>query len=217
MRVAILSSGGKDSSAAIWWAQCQGWEVTHLVTVIITGDDSLTFQIPGTKLVKYQSLLVDCEWLPVLSSGLEKQEMKDLEVVLSNLDIDGVVTGALRSDYQKNRIERTCENIGICSFSPLWHQNIRAHMEGLVSNGFEIMITAVSCEGLSDKWLGTILDKDKLRELGELSEKYRFNFDGEGGEYETLVVAGPHMSGRLDVDYTKHWDGKRGYLEIKVV
>ena len=121
------------------------------------------------------------------------------------------------SPYQKNRIERTCENIGICSFSPLWHQNIRAHMEGLVSNGFEIMITAVSCEGLSDKWLGTILDKDKLRELGELSEKYRFNFDGEGGEYETLVVAGPHMSGRLDVDYTKHWDGKRGYLEIKVV
>ena len=110
MRVAILSSGGKDSSAAIWWAQCQGWEVTHLVTVMITGDDSLTFQIPGTKLAKYQAHLVDCEWLPVLSSGLEQQEMKDLEVALSNLDIDGVVTGALRSDYQKNRIEITCEN-----------------------------------------------------------------------------------------------------------
>lgn len=217
MRVAILSSGGKDSSAAIWWAQCQGWEVTHLVTVIITGDDSLTFQIPGTELVEHHSHLCDCEWIPVYSSGLEQQEMKDLEVSLSNLDIEGVVTGALRSDYQKNRIERVCEKLGICSFTPLWHQNIKSHMRGLVSNGFEIMITSVSCEGLCDKWLGSILDVGKLNELDELSKKYRFNFDGEGGEYETLVVAGPHMNGRLKVDYVKHWDGKRGNLELKVI
>ncbi|MEJ6716338.1 MAG: TIGR00289 family protein, partial [Euryarchaeota archaeon] len=32
MRVAVLSSGGKDSAAAWWWAQCRGWDVAYLVT-----------------------------------------------------------------------------------------------------------------------------------------------------------------------------------------
>ena len=47
MRVAILSSGGKDSAAAWWWATCQGWDVNYLVTVVINGEDSMMFQIPG--------------------------------------------------------------------------------------------------------------------------------------------------------------------------
>ena len=55
MRVAILSSGGKDSSAAWWWATCRGWEVTHLVTMIVEGKDSLMFQIPGTEIVGHQA------------------------------------------------------------------------------------------------------------------------------------------------------------------
>ena len=55
VKVAVLSSGGKDSSAAIWWAQCKGWEVSHLVTMIVEGEDSWMFQIPGTQLVPASS------------------------------------------------------------------------------------------------------------------------------------------------------------------
>tara|TARA_B100000941_G_scaffold290417_1_gene272364 strand:- start:974 stop:1627 length:654 start_codon:yes stop_codon:yes gene_type:complete len=214
MRVAILSSGGKDSSAAIWWAKCKGWEVTHLVTVTISGEDSMTFQIPGTHLVEYQSVLCNCSWLQVISSGIEDIEMLELQNALSSLEIDGLVSGALRSDYQKNRIERMCENLRIHSFTPIWHQNVRNHMFELIDNGFEIMITSVSCDGLSDGWLGKILDYESLLELESLSQKYRFNFDGEGGEYETLVISGPHMNGRLRIESQKVWDGKRGHLEI---
>ena len=76
------------------------------------------------------------------------------------------------------------------------------------------MISGVSSEGLGKEWLGHILTADSLAELSLLASKYRFNVDGEGGEYETLVTAGPHMTGSLDLQYEIHWDGVRGHLEF---
>ena len=210
--MAVLSSGGKDSSAAIWWTQCKGWDITHLVTMIVEGNDSWMFQIPGTSLVEEQAKLFDYDWLPVITQGFQEEEISDLENALSQLKIDGIVSGAIRSDYQKSRLERMCERLDIKSFTPLWHQSSDSHMDGLVSNGFKVMITGVSSEGLTDEWLGHILTTESLLRLKSLAAKYRFNFDGEGGEYETLVVAGPHMKGSLDLGYKKEWDGVRGHL-----
>ena len=90
MRVAVLSSGGKDSAAAWWWATCRGWEVTHLVTVRITGGDSWMFQVPGTHLVKHQAELAGIPWIEVESKGIqediiERGNVKDLEKFLNNL------------------------------------------------------------------------------------------------------------------------------------
>ena len=58
------------------------------------------------------------------------------------------------------------------------------------------------------------MDELIARKLKNLASKYRFNVDGEGGEYETLVVAGPHMKGELKLDFDIHWDGVRGHLEF---
>ena len=96
MRVAILSSGGKDSSAAWWWAMCRGWEVTHLVTMIVEGDDSMMFQIPGTEIVGHQAKLSGTTWVPVNTQGIEDLEVVELEQSLTNLSIDALVCGALR-------------------------------------------------------------------------------------------------------------------------
>ena len=217
MRVAVLSSGGKDSAAAWWWAICRGWEVTHLVTVRITGDDSWMFQVPGTHLVEHQAKLAGVQWVEVPSKGQQEIEISDLESVLSTLDIDGVVSGALRSDYQKSRIERMAERLNIKSWTPLWHQSSQAHMHGLIDNGFEVFITGVSCEGLGEEWIGRTLDSSSLEKLESLAEKYRFNVDGEGGEYETLVTGGPHLPGTLRLNGSVVWDGVRGTFEIESV
>ena len=55
MRVAILSSGGKDSAAAWWWAMCKGWDIAALVTMRVVGGDSMMFQVPGTEIVQHQA------------------------------------------------------------------------------------------------------------------------------------------------------------------
>ena len=214
MRVAVLSSGGKDSAAAWWWAQCKGWDVVALVTVDITGGDSWMFQIPGTHLVEHQAKVAGAPWMNVATPGVQEEEIDDLQSALSTLDIDGIVSGALRSDYQKSRLERMAERLGIRSWTPLWHQDSLQHMRGLVEHGFEIMITSVSCEGLDESWIGSVLTTKSLDLLEQRSKAFRFNVDGEGGEYETLVIAGPHLEGRLHVQGTVRWDGTRGTFEF---
>ena len=187
------------------------------MTVLITGEDSWMFQIPGTDIVEKQAELAGLNWLSVNSEGIQELEILDLEKKLHDLNIDGLVSGAIRSDYQKSRIELMCERLGIKSWTPLWHQSSLGHMRGLVSNGFGVMITSVACEGLTEKWIGHILTEDSLIEMEELSERFRFNVDGEGGEYETIVVYGPHFDGLLEISGETSWDGRRGELKIDSV
>lgn len=214
MRVAVLSSGGKDSAAAWWWAMCKGWDITHIVTVVVDGEDSHMFQIPGVEIVRHQAKLAGINYLEVHTEGIENEEIKDLQLALQKIDIDALVCGALRSDYQKSRIERMCQDLGVISYTPLWHQSPQEHLSGLVANGFGVMITSVACDGLDESWLGKILDEGSLSKLIDLSSKFRFNVDGEGGEYETLVVSGPHFEGDIKIDGMSRWSGTRGEFHI---
>lgn len=212
MRVAVLSSGGKDSASAWWWATCRGWDVVALVTVSITGEDSPMFQIPSTHLVQKQAELAGLDWVNVRTSGEAPADLDDLEKALSALEIDGFVSGALRSDYQKSRLERMAERLALKSWTPLWHQSGLNHVKHMIEHGFEIMITGVSAEGLDEGWLGHTLTPSSFERLAALAQRYRFHVEGEGGEYETLVVAGPHMDGRLEVTGEVVWDGVRGHV-----
>ena len=240
VRVAVLSSGGKDSTYACWWAIMQGWQVEAMVTVHITSDDSMMFQLPNTSLAGLQAHSIGTSWLPILSDGTENDEIEDLEngirggtdvivafdkvkndtesinfpsdLVLQteDLEIDALVVGALRSDYQKTRIERTCEKLGLISYCPIWHHNPEEHMNSLIEHGFDVRIVSVSTDGLGEEWLGKKITRDSLGELTRISTKYRFNLDGEGGEFETIVVDAPHMSQPIAVSGHSNWKGNRG-------
>ena len=243
MKVAILASGGKDSTYAAWWAGLQGWEVVSLVTVLVRGEDSMMFQLQNSWIAGLQAYSIGTSWKPVFSDGVEEKEIVDLEMALCGngnvtlsienvwpegveipkdleihkgpLEIDGLVVGALRSDYQKTRIERMCERLGIRSFCPLWHKDQFEHMESLVEHGFEVVFTSVSTEGMDERWIGSKLDEDALNELKEASREFRFNLDGEGGEFETIVTDAPHMKRKILLDGEVIWHGSRGVLELK--
>ncbi len=217
MRIAVLSSGGKDSSAAWWWAMCRGWDIVAVVTVDIQDGDSHMFQVPSTQWVEVQAKLADVPWLKVAASGTVEDEIHALENALSELEIDAVVSGALRSDFQKERLECMCQRLNLHSFSPLWHQTPIEHLSGMVETGFEIMLTSVSCEGMDHTWLGHVLTEASLKHLHELSNKYRFNVDGEGGEYETFVLGGPIWSRSLKVDGEEEHTASRGVYTIHSV
>ena len=243
MRVAILASGGKDSTYAAWWAGLQGWEVVSLVTVLVRGEDSMMFQLQNSWIAGLQAYSIGTSWKPVFSDGEEEKEIGDLEMALCGkgdvtlsvenvwpegvevpkdldihkgpLEIDGIVVGALRSDYQKTRIERMCERLGVRSFCPLWHKDQFEHMESLVEHGFEVVFTSVSTEGMDERWIGSKLDEGSLKELKEASREFRFNLDGEGGEFETIVTDAPHMKRKILLDGEVVWHGSRGVLELK--
>ncbi|MBV64139.1 MAG: TIGR00289 family protein [Rickettsiales bacterium] len=212
MKVAVLASGGKDSTYASWWALMQGWSLEAMITVKITGDDSMMFQLQNTEIAKFQAKSIGVKWIEVNSSGIENEEIYELEDEIRKIQgsLDAIVVGALRSDYQKTRIERMCERLGLISFSPLWHHSPSEHMNSLIEHGFDVRIVSVSSEGLDEKWLGKRITEDSLKELTILSEKYRFNLDGEGGEFETITLNAPHFEKTIICEGENSWDGVRG-------
>ena len=242
MKVAVLASGGKDSTYAAWWAELQGWEVVSLVTVLVQGDDSLMFQVQNSWIAGLQASSMGTSWKPVFSNG-EEGEIDDLEMAIRGerdpsealddywpegvdipenleihtgpLEIDGIVVGALRSDYQKTRIEMMCERLGIRSFCPLWHKDPFNHMESLLVHGFEVVFTSVSTDGMDERWVGKNLDWVSLGLLARISKEFRFNLDGEGGEFETIVVGAPHMRRKILLEGETIWKGPRGVLKVK--
>ena len=243
MKVAILASGGKDSTYSAWWSTLQGWDISCIVTVGVTGQDSMMFQLENTSIAGLQACSMGVPWLPVSSKGVEGMEILDLEraflgeidpleelemiwpkeferpegmaIFSGKLQIDGIVTGALRSDYQKTKLEMMCERLGVRSFSPIWHKSAKSHMSSLVNHGFGVVFTSVSTEGMDERWLGKELDMDSLETLEELSNRYRFNLDGEGGEFETIVVRAPHMKGTIVFDGQNNWEISRGHMKMK--
>jgi len=215
MNVAVLFSGGKDSNYALYWALNQGWDVSYLVSVVPARDDSFMYHVPAIELTGLQA---ECIGIPLIKepvSGEKEREVEELEKILSKLDIDGIVSGAVESEYQKTRIDTICENLGFKSFSPLWHKKPITLLGDILSAGFEVMVVGVSAEGLDGTWLGKVLDEEALTDLSTLQKKFGVHPAGEGGEYETTVLDGSTYKKRIEVLASeKKWDKQSGTLGI---
>jgi len=217
MRVASLISGGKDSLYSTYIAIQYGWEITHAVTI---KPRRLSWMY-HTENVHLANFIAGSMGIPLVErhTDAEKEdELDELESALRSIDIDGVISGAIASEYQRTRIERVCHRLGIKSFTPLWHKNGDTLLKEMVDAEFKTMIVAVAAEGLGEEWLGREIDMDCIKELEKVREKYGINISGEGGEYETFVLDCPLYSKKLAIDEVeKEWDGGRGVLNIKSI
>ena len=211
MRAIALFSGGKDSTYSIYLAMQQGFEIEKLVTIYPKREDSYMYHIPAIERTKYQARAMDIEQ-DIYKIGDDEAELKD---VLSNYDVDAVISGAIASNYQKTKIEEVCTELGFLSYAPLWGKSQEMLLQDMLLADFKIMIVAVAAYGLDESFLGKIIDENILAKLIELEKKYKINVSGEGGEYETFVIDAPIFKKRLKVEnYSVFWDGMRGHIDI---
>ena len=78
----------------------QGWSVEALITVHITTDDSMMFQLPNTSLAGLQAASIGVPWLPILSSGQEEEEIIDLESgIRGSTDVATALGSVLAPSY----------------------------------------------------------------------------------------------------------------------
>jgi len=122
MRVAALFSGGKDSIYSIYITQQYGWEISHLVSLMPENINSWMFHGVNIHLTKLLSKALDIPIVYESTPGEKEKELNDLKKVLEKLDIDGIISGAISSEYQRTRIEKICHMVGIKSFTPIWHK-----------------------------------------------------------------------------------------------
>ncbi|MDF1531178.1 MAG: TIGR00289 family protein [ANME-2 cluster archaeon] len=217
MKLAALTSGGKDSIYAIHLARLEGHEVTHLVTIKPARDDSYMFHSINIHMVDMISRACGIPLVVETSSGEKEEELADLERALSALDVDGVVVGAIESVYQGSRVHRICDDLGLEVVEPLWHRDPEQLLRDMV-RVMDIRIVQVAAMGLDEKWLGRVIDIDAIDELLELSRSYRIHICGEGGEYETLVLDAPFFTSRIEIlDTETVWKGDWGFYRVNKV
>lgn len=216
MGYAALYSGGKDSTLALWMLQKEGYEVDKLITVIPKRVDSYMFHKPNIHLVPQLAESMDVQLVKVDTEGEKEKELNDLERAVSTLDTEGLITGAVASNYQKDRIENIGDEFDLEVISPLWGMDQEKILKILIENDFDTRIVSVAALGLDDSWLGRKIDKNCLEDLLTLRDKYRINVAGEGGEYETIVLGAPNYRWNFEITkINKEWDGKRGKIEVK--
>lgn len=220
MRVAVLFSGGKDSTFATLVALEQGWDVKYLVTILPVSEESWMFHRPCIELTKLQAEAIGIKQIVKETGGEKEKELEDLITALKGIcgEIDAVISGAVASRYQKDRIDAVCKELGLTSISPLWGKNQLKLLKEEVDAGLEIIITGVAAEGFDENWLGRKIDGRVINELKKLNEKFGVNPAGEGGEYETFVTNGPIFKRRIELGNLKNvkkiWDKKTnsGYI-----
>ena len=216
MKVAALVSGGKDSILALHCAQTTGWDVTHVVTVQPRAHDSWMFHVPNTSLAPLIAEAIGVPLVPVVTQGEKEAEVADLSIALAGLPIDGFVSGALASEYQRTRLERVGHRLGLKSFTPLWHKAPEHVLATVAGAGWDVRFAAVAAEGLGEAWLGRRVTGEAIADLVTLHEQHGLHVGGEGGEYETLVLDAPCYQKRLEaVHATGEWRRDGGVWHVE--
>lgn len=216
MRVAVLATGGKDSTLALHRMLTKGYKVAFLVCMIPLREDSYMFHYPNIRLIDLFAEAVEIPLVKGETSGVKELELEDLKRLIAKLNVEGLVSGAIASNYQKTRIEHICRQLSLECITPLWMESPQDILREILELKFEVIITGVYAHGFTIEWLGRKIDEDTANSLIELNRQYGVSIVGEGGEYETLVLDAPFFKKKIKiVEADKIWKNQRGYFLVK--
>ncbi|KAH9280693.1 Diphthine--ammonia ligase [Echinococcus granulosus] len=222
MRVAALVSGGKDSIFSILESISQNHEVVALVNMQPPGAekdtveiDSYMFQTVGAEGVRY---LAEAMNIPLYQSRImhaatchsltydvpPRDEVEDLFGLLSLVhrthdDIKGLVSGAILSNYQRERVESICERLSWVSLAYLWRRDQKELLLDMVGAGVMAKIVKIASFGLDvERDLGCWIADFVPRAFCLADDSNcALNPCGEGGEFETFTFDCPLFTKRI--------------------
>lgn len=219
MRLASLHSGGKDSVYAMYLSLQEGHEISVLISIASENPESYMFHVPNIELTKLQAEAMGIPIIFRTTEGVKEEELEDLKNALreaiKEYRIEGIVSGAIFSNYQRSRIDDMAEELGLESLSPLWRRKPKDLLSEMVKRDFRIIISAVAAGGLGPEWLGVEINEKVIEELADLHNTCYVCTAGEGGEFETLVIDAPVFRKEIEIRQAERlWDGQSGVYRI---
>lgn len=220
MKVGVLFSGGKDSTLALHKVAEKGAEVSCLITILSLNPESYMFHTPNIGITDLQAEALGLPVVTKRTEGKKELEVADLEDAVAqakkDFGIEGVVTGAVESMYQAERIQRICSRLELCCLNPLWKHNQKGLLEELVLRNFKVIISGIFAYPLDEKWLGRELNLEVIEKLVALQQKFGVSPSGEGGEIETTVLDAPLFKKKIEIlEFTTEARGNSGVFRIK--
>ncbi|BDA44893.1 probable diphthine-ammonia ligase at N-terminal half [Coccomyxa sp. Obi] len=212
MKVIALVSGGKDSCFNMLLCKQYGHEIVALANLLpmapdVDELDSYMFQTVGHQII---SMYAACMGIPLFRRRIqgasvqqdliyihtERDEVEDMLQLLAfakdmHPEIEAVSSGAIASDYQRQRVEHVCARLNLVSLSYMWHQPQSQLYHAMLDSDIKAILIKVAAMGLQPELhLGKSL-QEMEHHLHRLERLYGCNICGEGGEYETLVLDCP--------------------------
>ena len=212
--IAALFSGGKDSTLALHRMAEQGKKAELLMTMISENDFSYMFHKPNIMHTKLQAEALGIRQIFAKTLGKKEEELKDLEKVFVDNGVTELITGAVASTYQKDRIEAICKRLKIECHSPLWRIEPMEELNELSKN-YNVIVTQVAAEGFDSSLLGKRLDEAMIEKLLKIHKRYKTNLLFEGGEAESFVLDAPMFKKRIEV--RKSHQEKEGTVERYII
>jgi diphthine-ammonia ligase len=202
MKLGVLFSGGKDSTLALHKA-AEKEQVACLITVLSENPESYMFHTPNIHITALQAEAIGLPLITKVTEGKKEAELKELEQAIGEAvdqhGIEGVVTGAVESVYQAERVQRICNHLDVWCFNPLWKRNQRQLLEELVEKRFSVIISGIFAYPLDETWLGKQINTELISRMVELEKMFGISPSGEGGEIETTVLDASLFKKKIEI------------------
>ncbi len=223
IQVTCLVSGGKDSVLALWVA-LHKYEVQSIVTIQTEKSDSYLFHIPNSRHVGLIATMLKIPHLTAYSNDNNpNRELMVLKDILEETKAEAVITGGIRSDFQRYKFNRAAKLAGMKCFNPLWRLKPEKLISEFLTNNFNVIFVAVASMGFSKDLLGKKITFETLERIRKNMPGTDLSLTGEGGEYESFVLDAPFFPSEIRILRSKvHWDetreeGSYEILEAKLV
>ena len=191
-RAAVLWTGGKDCTLALYRAREAGVPVACLAT-FVDPDHSFKAHCVDEMSVQAAKLGMPIHYLPVVPPFREGY-VRQLTVLRDQFGIDTVLTGDIDFvDGHPNWIAECCSSLGMHAVFPLWKEPRLKLIRELIERKIEARITWINHAAIPAEWMGRILDADLLKDLLRLEERAGVDPSGENGEFHTMVTDFPPL------------------------
>lgn len=196
MDVAILYSGGKDSTYAIEYCQNKNWNIKYLISIKPNRNDCYLYHFATVELTQelakilgYKHFYLTCniadpkkEALIVKNLVQEQQEINKIDAL--------ILGGVGLQETQLKSLQKALMPLKVEVFASHAGEDHRNLIQQMLDKGYRFIISQVASDGLIN-WLGMELTKDNLKVFFNDADKYGFDSGGEGGYYDSLAFAGP--------------------------
>jgi uncharacterized protein (TIGR00290 family) len=211
MKIAVLWTGGKDSSLAYYKIIKRNLDVT-LIATFIWDKAPLSHPLP---LIRLQSRALQTPiCLERVSPPYFKNYRQAIIELKEDFGVDAVATGDISTvdRFHGNWIDEVCKDTGVEVIKPLWEMNRQRIVEALVRNGFKVIFTCVKKPWFSEEWLGRTIDGEAIKELVRLNQETGLDICGENGEYHTMTVDGPFYKKTINISKFETEEVNDAYL-----
>jgi diphthine-ammonia ligase len=211
---AILWTGGKDSSMALYEANQNGYRVCCLVTYTLPEPDFKAHPLPFIKMQAQVSGL--SHYVMPISPPYEKSYEVNLRRLRDEMGIHCVVTGDIAEvNGYPNWIRERSRPVGLDVHTPLWGRDRNTLLRQFLDRGFKARFSCVNTRWLNEDWVGRELNDSSIAELCIIRERTGLDLCGEEGEYHTMVTDGPQFTKGIDIrSYSKRATDSLAYMEI---